>query len=184
MPPDPEEFLTGLAAALTERGWIAEPVPDSETDLGAAGTGPRFAEYTSCEADLRVRTRRRPGDTSIELAGLDWKADLGAAGSLEAALAAIDAAETDQEQDGYDERTVPERLFAAGWTWSVDNRCRHGVERTWYSPDGTRRIRNDLSYPWHPSWFLTHSPAFADGKRPTGDQATPPAVIAALALSA
>lgn len=181
-------FLTELAAALTERGWNPETAVEIEVNLLTGGAGPRFADYTSPTAEhLRVRTRLQPGYTTVELDGADWKLDLTAARSVAAALAAIDAAEADiadAERGESDERTVPELLYGAGWTSSLDHECRFGNETTWYSPDGTRRLRNDLTYPGSTAWILTVAPDFTEDKFPTGDQDTPPAVIAAFARTA
>ncbi|HTJ72620.1 MAG TPA: hypothetical protein VL551_34095 [Actinospica sp.] len=134
-----------------------------------------------------MRTRLQPGYTVIELDGADWKLELTAARSVAAALAAIDAAEAGLEaaQRGEcDERTLPELLYGAGWTSSLDHEARFGNETTWYSPDGTRRLRNDLTYPSTTAWILTVAPDFTESRFPTGDQDTPPAVIAALATAA
>jgi hypothetical protein len=110
--------------------------------------------------------------------------DLTAGGGLFAALAAIDAAHADAaaiEADAPDERTLPELLDAAGWTWSRDTQCQHGTERTWYSPDGTARIRNSLEFLPATGWLLALAPDFTEGRGWTGDDDTPPAVIIALA---
>jgi hypothetical protein len=181
-------FLAELTAALTERGWSADPTVEIKVNLLTGGAGPRFADHTSPTAEqLRVRTRLQPGHTTIELDGADWNLDLTAAWSVSAALAAIDAAEADleaAERGESDERTLQELLYAAGWASSLDHECRFGNEITWYSPGGTRRLRNDLTYPPTTAWILTVAPDFTENKFPTGDQDTPPAVIAALALTA
>jgi hypothetical protein len=181
-------FLTELTAALTERGWTAEPVVEINVNLLTGGAGPRFADYTSPTAEhLRVRTRLQPGYTTVELDGADWKLDLIAARSIPAVLAVLDAAEADvaaAERGESDERTLQELLYTAGWTSSLDHECRFGNEITWYSPDGTRRLRNDLTYPSTTAWILTVAPDFTENRFPTGDQDTPPAVIAALATAA
>lgn len=175
-------FLTELTAALAERGWIAEPVLDIQINLLTGGAGPRFTDYTSpTDGYLRVTTRLERGCASVALDAGDWKLDLAAARSIPAALAAICAAE---EEDEDDERPLVQLLHEAGWTSSLDYECRHGVERTWYSPDGARRLRNDLTYPFTPQWFLTVAPDFTEGKHSTGGEEVPPAVIAALAIAA
>lgn len=181
-------FLADLAAALTARGWITDPVAGVKVNPLTGGTGPRFADYTSPDFEhLRVRTRLQPGHTTIELDTADWTLDLTAARSITAALAAIDAAEASlqaAERGDYDERGLPELLHLAGWESTRDHEGRHGVESTWYSPDGTRRLHNDLTHPPTTAWILTVAPDFAENKHPTGDQDTPPTVVIALAQTA
>ncbi|NUP46260.1 MAG: hypothetical protein HOW97_02940 [Catenulispora sp.] len=183
----PAEFLAELEAALTGRGWTTEKLLDIQVNLLTGGPGPRFAEYTSPEEDLEVHTRAYPGgNTDIELLGYGWKADLAAGRSLQRALAAIDAAHADAAAiaaDNPDERSLPELLDAAGWTWSRDTQCQHGTENTWYSPDGTARIRNSLEFLPETGWLLTLAPGFTENNTWTGDDDTPPAVIIALASS-
>lgn len=181
----PAELLLELETALTERGWTTQNVVDIQVNLLTGGPGPRFAEYTSPDGALEIHTRAYPGgNTDIELLGYGWKADLTAGRSLRRALAAIDAAHADAaaiEADTPDERTLPELLDAAGWTWSLDAQCRHGAERTWYSPDGTARIRNSLEFLPETGWLLALAPDFPESGTWTGDGDTPPAVIIALA---
>lgn len=181
----PAEFLPELETALTERSWTTEKLLDIQHNLLTGGPGPRFADYSSPDGDLEVHTRAYPGgDTDIELLGYGWKADLAAGRSLRRALAAIDAAHADAaaiEADNPDERSLPELLNAAGWTWSRGTQCQHGTERTWYSPDGTARICNSLEFLPETGWLLALAPDFTENSTWTGDDDTPPAVIIALA---
>lgn len=181
----PAELLPELESALTARGWTTQKLLDIKVNLLTGGPGPRFAEYASPDAALQVHTRAYPGaNTDIELLGYGWKADLAAGRSLRRALAAIDTAHADAaaiEADAPDERSLPEQLDAAGWTSSLDAQCRHGEERTWYSLDGTARIRNSLEFLPETSWLLALAPDFAENSTWTGDADTPPAVIIALA---
>jgi len=134
-------FLTELAAALTGRGWNTDPVATRE-QLGLApdnGRSPHLAKYSHPEDDLRVTIRSWPGPVIADLCGPGWRADLTAAGSIAAALAAIDATQdcSQQPEAGEHNRPVQQLLHEAGWTTSLDSHTAYGDERTWYSPDGT-----------------------------------------------
>ena len=95
-----ELFLTELSAALTGRGWNTDPIVTRE-QLGPApenGPSPRMAKYSHPEDDLRVAIRAWPGPVIADLCGPGWRADLTAAGSIAAALAAIAAAQDWSQQ--------------------------------------------------------------------------------------
>ena len=188
MTTDSSDFLSALTFALTERGWTPENVVDIKVNLLTGSSGPRFADFASPDDDLRIATRSHLGKISADLfcAGTVY---LTVAGGVSAALAAIDAAHAwlrSAEADELDESTVSELLEAAGWTWSLDAACRHGEERTFYSPDGRRRVRNSLEFFPATSWILAQAPEFADSILWTGEDESeaPAAVIVAVALAA
>lgn len=180
-------FLTELSAALTGRGWNTDPVVTREL-LGPAPENrpsPRLAKYSHPEDDLRVAIRAWPGPVIADLCGPGWRADLTAAGSIAAALAAIDAAHvfSQHPEAGEQNRPVQQLLHEAGWATSLDARTAYGDELTWYSPDGTRRLRSGLEHPPARGWILALAPDFAEKSAWTGTDSTPAAVIAALALT-
>ena len=74
-------------------------------------------------------------------------------------------------------------LYEAEWTTSLDSHTPYGDERTWYSPDGTRSLRTSLEHPPACGWILALAPDFTENPSWTGNDSTPAAVIAALALT-
>ena len=186
---DPEQFIAELACALAARGWLFDHVARSSSTPLSGRIRPGVTRWSDQGSDLHVDLRSRPGRPIAELHGFRWQADLIAAATVIGALAAIDAADAAetaralaQVRGGESERTLPELLDAAGWQVTV-SRGERGAERTWWSPDGTRRIRLEHLSPVE-GWMLTRAPDFTDGATWTGDEDTPPAVLAALALTA
>ena len=185
---DLEQFIAELACALAARGWLFDHVPRSGPAPLSGTAAPSITRWSDYGSGLHVDLRSRPGRPIAELHGAGWRADLTAAGTATGALAAIDAADaadTDralaQISGGGRERTLPELLDDAGWQVTV-SRGERGAERTWWSPDGTRRIREEQLAPAD-GWMLTRAPDFTDGATWTGDRDTPPMVLAALALN-
>ena len=174
-----DTFLADLTAALTSLGWNANPVIHRDP------ARERLAKYSSPEDDLRVAIRSHPAPVIADLVGTSWRADLTSAGSITAALAAIEAAHAWIQQPETDEhnRSVQQLLHEAGWTSSLDAHTPLGDEPTWYSPDGSRRLRTSLEHPPARGWILALAPDFTENRTWTGNDSTPDAVIAALALT-
>jgi hypothetical protein len=184
---DPEQFIAELARALAARGWLFDHVPRSGSAPLTGRAAPGVTRWSDQASDLHVDLHSRPGRPIAELHGFGWQADLTAAATVTAALAAIDAADaadTDRAiaevRGGGSERTLSDLLDAAGWQDTVSQGER-GTERTWW----TAPAASGLEY-LSPvdAWMLTRAPDFTDGATFTGDQNTPPAVLAALALTA